>query len=136
MVMFHQLGPRRGARGEIQQHRIGDPRRRIRHEFIRRIQQIGIGIPARRGIADRDAGDRGIESLEFRRIRGVGDNVPDTTAIETVFQIGRIEQRRRGNNHRAQFHRRKHGFPKRHDVAQHQQNALAAFHPDSAQTVG
>ena len=57
-------------------------------------------------------------------------------ALEPVGEIVCGQQRRCGDDHGAELHRRQHDFPQRDDVAEHQQDAVAAFDAEGAQAVG
>ena len=48
-------------------------------------------------------------------------------AVEAVEQVVAGQQRGRRDHHRAELHRRQHDLPQRHDVAEHQQDAVAAL---------
>ena len=52
------------------------------------------------------------------------------------FRSFGVSKRGRRDHHGAKLHRRQHHLPQRHDVAEHQQDALAALHAECAQTVG
>ncbi len=135
LVVQNELRLRRSAGGEIQQHGVGRRRRPVRREFRAALHQRGVVGPARSARADRDARDRGIEPVELARIRAVGDDMPDPTAGEAVPKIGRRQQRRRRDHHGAELHRRQHGLPQRHDIAEHQQDPVAAPDAQVAQPV-
>ena len=64
------------------------------------------------------------------------DDVADAAASEAVEQVVARQQRRRRDHHRSQLDRRQHHLPQRHDVAQHQQDAVAPPHALGAQEVG
>ena len=136
MRMQHQLRLRRGARGEIEQHRIVGPGRTVRREFGRVIEQAGIGVPACRCVADGDARQALVEAFELRSLGGSGDHVARASALEPVGEIDRREQGGGGNDNGAQFHGRQHHLPERRHVAQHQQHPVAALHAQRAQSVG
>ncbi len=58
-----------------------------------------------------------------------------SAAIEAVDEIIARQQRRRRDHDGAQFHRRQHHLPQRHDIAEHQQDAVAAPDPERPQMV-
>ena len=61
---------------------------------------------------------------------------PRPAAIEPVAQFIRRQQRGRGDHDDAEFHRRQHGLPERHDIAEQQQQMIAALQPLRTQEVG
>ena len=65
----HELGLRRRAGGEIEQHRIVGVGLAVGRERGGRLQEIVVAMPARRRVADRDPGQLLLEAVEFR---GVG----------------------------------------------------------------
>ena len=137
MAVQHQLGLRRGARGEIQQQRIGGARLAVRREAPRRRaadRRSGASRPARR--RPRCASRCGSSPSNFGASAAVGDQMAHPAALEPVPQVVRRQQRGRGDHHGAELHRRQHRLPQRHDVAEHQQDALAAPHAERAQPVG
>ncbi len=136
VTVLDQLGARCRAGGEIQQQRIGGLGRPVRREAGRALRQRVVAVPSGGRLAQRDARHRGIEPGEFRRVRGVGDQVADPAALEPVLQIVLCQQRRRRDHHRAELHRRQHHLPQRHDIAEHQQDALAALDAQRTQSVG
>ena len=136
MGMQHELGLGRRARREIEQHRIVGLRRPVRREFGRVIQQLGIRMPAGRGVSDGDACQALVEALELRRFTGGGHHMARPSTLEAVGEIDRREQGGRGNDDGAQLHGGQHHFPERRHVAQHQQHAVAALDAQRAQSVG
>ena len=95
--VLDQLGLRGGAGGEVQQQRVGAPRRAVRGEL--RGSRAGlaiVGVPSagrlvravRLGrFADRDAGPGAGEVAELRCVPGLGDHVPDLAAPDPVGQV-------------------------------------------------
>ncbi len=65
-----------------------------------------------------------------------GDDVPHAAARKTIKQIGLREQGGGGDDDGAELHGGEHGFPQRHDVAEHEQDAVAAADAERAQAVG
>ena len=136
MAVQHELRLGRGAGGEIEQHRIGRVRRRIRLEVGRGGQQRIVGVPAGHRRAHRDADDRGIPGVEFRRVLARRDNVAHPATGDTLGEVAGGEQRRGRADHGAELHRRQHRLPQRDHVAEHQQDAVAALHAERPQAVG
>ncbi len=136
VVVLHQLRARRGARGEIQQQRIGGPGWAVRREGFGRVQQRVVAAPAGGRVADGDAGDGRIQPVELRRIGRGDDQVAHAAAVEPVLQVARGQQRGGGDHHGAKLHGGQHGFPQRHDIAEHQQDAVAALDAEGAEAVG
>ena len=62
--------------------------------------------------------------------------MPHPPAHETVGKIVARQQRRRRHDHRAELHRSQHAFPQRHHIAEHDQDAVAAAHAETAQRIG
>jgi hypothetical protein len=60
---------------------------------------------------------------------------PGTAAIEPVTQLFRRQQRGRGDHHHPELDCRQHGFPQRDDIAEQQQEMIAALEPLRAQEV-
>ena len=125
-----------GAGGEIEQQRIGRPGLAVRHECGRRRIGVLVVLPARRRAADDDPRVVAGEVVELGGIRGAGDHVAHPAAGEAVEQVVAGQQRGRRHDHRAELHRRQHRLPQRHDVAQHQQHAVAAAHAKRTEVVG
>ena len=77
-----------------------------------------------------------VELVEFPGLGRCRDDMARPASVEPVGEIVGCQQGRGRDDHGAQFHRRQHDFPQRHDVAEHQQDAVAAVDAESAQTVG
>ena len=87
MAVQNELRRRRGARGEIKQHRIVGARLAVgRKRGRRRIAGLE-GNPAWNLLADHDAGVVARQVGEFRRGIGVGDDMAHTAAREAVGEI-------------------------------------------------
>ena len=98
--------------------------------------QAFIGNPARWCCTNRDARDAGLKPFKFRRIGGIGNHKARAASGKAVLQIIAGEQRGGGDHHRAEFHRRQHHLPQRHNIAEHEQNAIPALHAKHAQPIG
>ena len=85
--MQHQLRLRRGAGGEIEQHRVVRIGLPIGDEPGRRHQQIVIAVPALHRIADGDARQRWVHAVELNGLIAGRHDVPRPPPIETVLQI-------------------------------------------------
>src|SRR5882724_5158622 len=59
-----------------------------------------------------------------------------TAARETVDEVVAVQQGRRRNDHGAELHRRQHAFPQWRDIAEHQQQAVAAADAEATQVIG
>ena len=95
-----------------------------------------IAMPARNRSTDRDAPEAGGKLAELAGLGRGGDHRADPAAGDAVGQIRRTQQGRGGDHDRAQLHRRQHGLPKGYDIAQHQQDALAAPDAEAPQVIG
>ena len=130
LAVPHQLWFCRGARGEIQQHRIvglGGP---VRLEGFRRTRRFLIRQPALmlRRRADHDADQLlAAEAFEFRDLVLRRHHHLGPATIEPVAQFVRRQQRGGGDHHHAKLHRRQHGLPQRDDIAEQQQQMIAAL---------
>ena len=136
MAVQNELRRRGRAGGEIEKERIVGARLPIRRELCRRLVAFFIGEPARHVLADGDAGIVARQILEFGGGIGGSNHMADAAARETVGKIVASEQYRRRHDHRAELHRRQHGFPQRRHIAEHEQNAVAAAHAERAQEIG
>jgi hypothetical protein len=68
---------------------------------------------------------------ELRALRGagaIGDDAADVAALDAVGELGLGEEQRRGARHGAQLEHRERDLPQRHDVRQHEEDAVAALH--------
>ena len=128
-----QLGLGSGARREVEQERVARQRHPVRRELLRAQRRVGVAVPAVGVAPDHDPGPRAGDAGELRRLGLLGHHVPHVAPRHPVFQVGRLQQRRRGDDDRAQLHRRQHHLPQRDDVAQHEQHPVAAPHPEPAQ---
>ena len=136
MTVQHELGRRRGAGGEIKKERIVGAGFAVGRELRRRVVAFFVRHPAGRRAADGDACVIAGQLGEFRRDVGGGDDVAHAAAREAVGKVVAREQHGRRHDHRAELHRRQHAFPERGDIAEHEQNTVAAAHAESAQRVG
>ena len=138
LAVPHQFWFCRGARGEIEQHRIVGVGRAIRRKGLGRARRLLEREPAvvRRRRTDHDANQIvAAEACELRDLILRGHHHPRPAAIEPVAQFVRGEQRGRGDHDDAELHRRQHGLPQRHDIAEQQQQMIAALQPLRAQEV-
>ncbi len=62
--------------------------------------------------------------------------MPDAAAFDAVLEVGRREQGRRRADHGSQLHQGQGDLPERHDVAEHDEDAVAAPHAAFTQEVG
>ena len=65
---------------------------------------------------------------EVRKTRGersVGDNGLDVAALQTVGEIVTLQKRRRRNDDGSELDGREHRLPQRHDIAEHDEDAIA-----------
>ena len=91
--------------------------------------------PCRR--ADDDANETVVaKSGKFRDLILRRHHRPRPAAVEPVAQFVRRQQRGRGDHDDAELHRRQHGLPQRHDIAEQQQQMIAALQPLRAQEIG
>ena len=138
LAVKHQLGLGRGARGEVQQHRLVGCGRSIRREGFRSIGGLFERDPAvnpGRGADDDPHQFVGTQlgkfcDLVLRRHHG-----PRTAAIEPILQFVRRQQGGCGDHDHAELDGRQHGLPQRHDVAEQQQQVVATLQPLRAQKI-
>ena len=93
-------------------------------------------MPPLRIPVDHDPGPVTGHRGKLRHAGRVGDDVPDLPAGHPVHQVGRLQQRGRRDDHRAELHRGQDDFPQRHDVAEHQQHPVAPSDAEVAQPRG
>ncbi len=136
MAVQHELRLRRRAGGEVKKQRIGGARLAIRREDGRCRVARREGVPSGRSAADGDARVVAGKIDEFRRIGDRGDDVPHPPAREAVGEVVARQQRRRRHDDGTELHRRQHAFPERRDIAQHQQQPVAAADAEPAKIVG
>ncbi len=138
LAVPHQLRLCRGARGEIQQHRIVGPVGPSGVNASGNSAACSKAQPAvlLRGRADDDANEPvAAEAGEFRDLVLRRHHHLGAAAIEPVAQFVRRQQRGGGDHHDAELHRRQHGLPQRHDIAEQQQQMIAALQPLRAQEI-
>ena len=75
-------------------------------------------------------------ALEFGRVGGVGDHETRAAARKPIGDVGAGELRRRGDDDQPELHRRQHRNPERRDIAEHQQQPVAALGAERSQAVG
>ena len=134
-----ELGQGRGARGEVEQQRVAGPRDAVRGELGRLGERVGVGVPAFRGVpllAHRDPRPLARYLAELHQLGRIGDDVPDLAPGDAVDQVGRLQQRRRRDDHGPELHRGQDDLPQRRHVAEHQQHPIAAPDAEAAQPVG
>ena len=142
--VLHQLGLGRGARGEVLEQGVGHAGRLRRAEHRAGLLGVPIIGPAGRqcgrhaGDADqRQAGrDRRRQVDDLGHAGGVGDDMAHLAALQPVGQVVARQKCGGRDQHRAQLDGRQHGFPQRHLVAHHQQDAVAFARAQSHQPVG
>ena len=137
VAVQHELGPRRRARGEIEQQRIVGRRRAVGREIARR--DFSSSAKSRQpggALADRDAHGVLAAAGEFVGLGAVGDDEAGASAREAVVDVRAAELRRRGDHDEAELHRRQRRDPQRRNVAEHQQQPVAALGAERAQAVG
>ena len=135
VTVQHQLGPRGGPRGEVEQQRIRGEGRAIRQE-VAGTGGRRIGLPAGHRRPDADAGEAGIQTGATLRVGAAHHQVGDAPALHPILQIGVAEQSGGGHHHGAQLEGAEQRLPQRHLVAQHHQDAFAAAHTLGAQEIG
>ena len=139
LAVPHQFWFCRGARGEIQQHRVVGLGRAVGCERLGRVCRILERQPALLfGCRADDDADQPVaaEAGKFRHLVLGRDHRPRLAAIEPVAEFIRRQQRGRGDYHHPELHCRQHGLPQRHDIAEQQQKMIAALQPLRAQKVG
>lgn len=140
MGVLDELGAGRGAGGEVEHQRVvgpGDPVRlepRVRPERPVEVQPPGNGVGALR--VDRDPGVLPRHVVELGRVLGPHDHMPGAPALDPVPQIGRAQQRGRGDDDRPQLHRGQRGHPQFLLVAEHDDDAVPGPYSLGAQPVG
>ncbi len=136
--VLHQLGLGRGARGEVEQQRVAGPGRPVRGELGAGLIRIGIAMPAGgsgRGAND-DAGPVPAEPVKLRPELLLGHHVPDVAPVDAVGEVVRAEQGTGRDDHHAELDRGEDDLPQFGDVAQHEQQPVAAPGAEGAQPVG
>ena len=136
VAVQHQLRLRGGAGGEIEQQGVGGVGGAVWREGCCAGVQGFVGGPARGGFADRDAGGLGVEAFELGAVGGGGDDVFHAAAGEAVGEVGLVQQGGGGDDDGAELDGGEHHLPQRHDVAEHEQDAVAALHAEGAHGVG
>ena len=131
-----QLGLGRGARGEVEQQRIAGPGDALRGELRRPGERVGVRMPSVRRSADHDPRPLTRHLPELPQLGRVGDDVPDLAPGDPVGEVGRLQQRRRRDDHGPELHRGQDDLPQRRHVAEHQQHPVAAPDTEAAQPVG
>ena len=134
-----ELRLRGGARGEVEQQRVAGPGGAAGPELSRPGERVRVRVPSGRRAplrADRDPGPLARHRAELRQLGRVGDDVPDLASRDAVDEVGRLQQRRRRDDHRPELHRGQDDFPQRRHVAEHQQHPVPAPDPEAAQPVG
>ncbi len=128
LAVPHQFRFRRGARGEIQQHGLVGLGRAVGRKGLRKIRGLLEGKPAvLLGRCTNDNANQ-IAAAQIRKLRNLvlcRDHHPRPAAVEPILQLVRRQQRGRGDHHHAKLHRRQHGLPERHDIAEQQQQVIA-----------
>ena len=138
LAVPHQFWFCRGAGGEIQQHRIVGMRRAVRRERLRKLRGLLERQPAlmrRRRTDDNTREIAAAEAGEFRDLILRRHHHLGAAAIEPILQFIRRQQRGRRNHHHAELDRRQHGLPQRDDIAEQQQQMIAALQALRAQEI-
>ena len=134
--VLDELRLRRGARGEVEEQRVGGLRRAVGLEVGRGAVGLGEVQPAFGG--RRPDGDAGVVAGDVVELVDIGvpdDDVLGGTPVDAVPQVGRPEHRRRGDQHRAQLHRREDRVPQLDLVGEHEDDPVAPLHAVGAQPV-
>ncbi len=121
--MRHQLRPRGGAGSEIQKEQVVRTRRDSGLELHRRLERARVWNPPRRR-TDRDAHGGACDLGEARGERGIRDNGFYGAPLHAVGEIVTLEERRRRNDDGSELDGCEHRLPQRHDVAEHDENAI------------
>ena len=138
LAVAHQFWFCSRARGEIEQHRIVGVGRAIGRKGFGRARRLFERQPAIMRGRGADHDPHQIFAAEARKLRHLilrSHHHPRPAAIEPVAQFIRGEKRGRRDHHDAELHRRQHGLPQRHDIAEQQQQMIAALHALRAQEV-
>ena len=125
-----------GAGGEVQQQRCVRRRRPVRREDGGGAVGVLVMHPTGGRLAD---GDPRVVALDLGELAGIArscDDVADVAALEAVEQLVVADHRRCRHDDGAELDRRQHHLPERHDVAEHQQEAVAAADTVAAQEIG
>ncbi len=131
-----ELRPRRGARGEIDQHRIVGVGRTVRGEARIDMHERGERPPAVGGGADGDAHGALARAGEFRRVLGVRHDELRPAALDAVGDVRLAKLRGRGDEHEAELDRGEDGHPEFRGRAEHHQEPVAALGAGAAQAIG
>jgi len=129
----HHLRFRRGTGREVQEERVLAARLSVRREIGGAIGIIG--EPARTRRAHGDAGVVPRHSVELRSALR-RDDVPDAAAVHPVLEVLGAQQRRGGAEDGAELHGGEGDFPQLGDVAEHDEDPVAATDALLAEEVG
>jgi hypothetical protein len=124
--VLDQLGPRRRTAREVEQQGLVGPGVHLGGEALEQREGVVVAQPALDRVADGDAGPAARHSVELGGVARRGDDVPDVTALDAVGQVAGAEQRGGRDHHDPELDRPQHDLPQRRDVAQHQQEPVAA----------
>ena len=126
------------ARGEIEQHRVVGVGRSVGCKSLGGVGRLRERQPAvvPRVRADHDAHQIfAAEAGEFCHLVLRRDHRPRPSPIEPVAQFIRRQQGGGGDHDNAELHCRQHGLPERHNIAEQQEQVVAALQPLRAQEV-
>jgi hypothetical protein len=126
MGVLNQLRLRGSSRCEVEEQRVRGHRHGLGRE--RRVSAAGIGVtqPAVDGLADHDPRVHAWHVVELGRVRRWHDDVTGVPALHAVEQIGGAEQRRSGDDHRAELHGGQDRLPELDLVTEHDDHPVTA----------
>ena len=134
--VLDQLGLGRGPRGEVQQQRVAGQGHAVRRVLRRGGERVVVAQPAVGRLAHRDRRPpRPRHGAELRRLRRLGDHVPDVAPGDPVGDVTGTEQGAGRDDHRPALDGGQDDLPQRCDVAQHEQHPVAAPDAQVAQPV-
>ena len=136
VVVQHHLGLAGGARGEVDQHRVGRPRPlRDRHadlvvryrrgilEFVQVTRPaLPLSVHQEEGVEQRAGVGDLVDLLGVLQVR---DDHPELPGLDAVFDIFRGQHRRAGAEDRAEFDERDDEDPPFRDTREHQHHPVA-----------
>src|SRR5579884_1859904 len=131
MRLHHKLRFRRGAGGEIELHGVAGASLAIRLEIFRRASSLFERMPTCYRTADHNASTRNAKPRKLRGGFGAADDVTHAAALNAVSEIVLGQQGGGGDDHTAKFDQRQCGLPQFGNVAEHDQDGVTAFYPES-----
>ena len=144
LAVLDQLGQGRGARGEVEQHGVVALAHAGQEPVgVQVVLDPGVVDPAGRHVVgrhragdDADLAERQVEIAELVHVAAVGDEHPGVPARHPVGEVGGGELRRGRDDHGAHPDGAEHHLPQRDDVAEDDEQPVAAPQPQRVQVLG